>query len=263
MTEIVFSHANGFSFQCYQQFTEQLSPYPVTGIESYGDGEYYPHKSWQPLLKQLEDHLAARKAAGADKFIGIGHSLGGVLTVWAAKKHPELFDMVFVIDPPIFAPLKRLGILVAKTLGVADKVIPPAIKTKNRKGQFKSREEAHEQWKSRRLFKAFTPQCLQDYVNNGLVPSRTGKGFELAIPVSLELQIFVTNPHRHGNLRLPLPFYFFYSEGGETLQKSDQKWLKKASNAAFIPFSAGHMWPMEQPKAVAETIKKLIAKHQG
>jgi len=263
MQEIILSHSNGFSLPCYNELIKSLAPYPVTGVENFGVPEqYYPHKSWEPLLQQLLDHVEARKAAGVEKFIGVGHSLGGVLTVFAAQRYPELFETVIVIDPPIFAPLKKFAIWVSKIFGFADSLIPPAKKTKRRQSKFSSREEARKQWKKRRLFRAFTDQCLTDYVNHGLVPSPDGKGVELAIPVSMELQVFTTNPHRYGNLNLSAPFYFFYSKGNETLQKSDQAWLRKATNAEFIGFDAGHMWPMEAPATVAEHIKRLIEKHQ-
>ena len=44
--------------------------------------------------------------AGGSAIIGIGHSLGGILTFLAAYRRPELFKGIIMLDPPqLMGPL--------------------------------------------------------------------------------------------------------------------------------------------------------------
>ena len=73
-------------------------------------------------------HQASKKGVGADclgllrggwrDVIGVGHSLGGVLTLYAAIRRPDLFRALVFIDP-VFLPPAVLAQVAARNAGEA------------------------------------------------------------------------------------------------------------------------------------------------
>ncbi len=51
--------------------------------------------------KELKSHLASKYNIAPYKIL-IGHSLGGLLTVYALNKHPKMFDAYIAIDPSLW-----------------------------------------------------------------------------------------------------------------------------------------------------------------
>lgn len=253
-TTIQFSHSNGFSAQTYRYFFEQLAPYRVEAVNRFGHGEYRVGQDWHPLADEL---LADIRRHGNTPVVGVGHSLGGVLTLWAAVRHPELFSKVILIDPPIFGLQKRIPIWIASLFGLAGKVVPPARKAKRRRRYFSSKQEATETLRGRSLFRNFHPECFQDYIEHGLVAQ--GNGVGLAFSAEIEYDIFCKTPCFIGDTVLPMPSYFVYSAHKEVLQDADLAWLKKNfTRTKLIEFDGGHMFPMEQPAEAAQLIRSLI-----
>jgi pimeloyl-ACP methyl ester carboxylesterase len=251
---IQFSHANGFGLPCYQHFLSFLAPHPVYGVERFGQGKYQVKHTWAPMTTELIDAIEAHQHV---PMAGVGHSLGGVLTLWAAIKRPELFKVAIMIDPPIFSQWKRLGIRLVSALGMAGRVVPPAKKAKRRRRYFPSREEAYQALRQRSLFRDFEEACFMDYINHGLVPE--GEGFGLAIPAEEEYKIFSLTPFAIGDTKLKMPSYFLYSESKQVLQDPDLAWLKaNLTHTEFIALPGGHMYPMEKPQHMAGLIKELI-----
>ncbi len=99
--------------------------------------------------------------------IALGHSLGGVLSLLAAIKEPELFKAIIMLDSPLIGPFKSRMVRLAKTVGVIDR-ITPAFRTKGRRGYWPSKEQLLRYLKTRDLFKTFTDECLEDYITYGL-----------------------------------------------------------------------------------------------
>ncbi|MDW7693205.1 alpha/beta hydrolase [Flammeovirgaceae bacterium SG7u.111] len=253
-TPIQFSHSNGFPASSYQHFFKLLAPYPVTAVERFGMGKYQIKNDWKPLVAELIDDIESKHSKPV---IGVGHSLGGVLTAWAAIERPDLFAKIIFIDPPLFRPFKRFVMRSASLMGITDKVVPPARSTKKRRSVFESKEQAYELWKHKKLFKNFDDQCFQDYVEYGLSPS--AKGVELIIPPNLEYKIFTLTPAIIGSADFSMPSYFLYSGKLKTVEAKDLAWLKKKfKKTQFMPYDGGHMYPMEEPEKAAGLIKGLI-----
>ena len=117
------AHANGFPPGSYRPFAETLtgppptagSGHPATG--SGWRGGYHviglPARplwsgsrpgsapTWHTLAEDLVEGL---DAIGLQGVIGVGHSMGGVYTLLAAIRRPELFRALVLIDPVILPP---------------------------------------------------------------------------------------------------------------------------------------------------------------
>ena len=102
MTSIVFSHGNSFPASTYGVMLGSLRTrgYPVAAIEKFGHDARYPvTDNWPHLVQQLADFAAQQKAAGQGQApILVGHSLGGILSLMCAARHPELARAVVMLD---------------------------------------------------------------------------------------------------------------------------------------------------------------------
>ena len=177
MQTIFFSHAKGFPARTYDYFLRKLHPFAVDYVPVLGDHTPAPLRHWRSLTHELINAIESRHSAPV---IGLGHSLGAVLTLWAAASRPVLFSRVILMDPPLFVPTKRWLLAGITALGLAPWLNPVAQKARNRRQHFTSLAEAEAYWRPKPLFRDFHPQCFQDYVAHALQPDQDG--FSLRFP---------------------------------------------------------------------------------
>ena len=89
---IHFAHANGVPSRVYQKLFDLLrDEYEVIYVPLLGPDKRYPiDNHWRSLTDQVIDSIV--RQANGRKVIGLGHSLGAVLTFQAAQQRPELFE---------------------------------------------------------------------------------------------------------------------------------------------------------------------------
>ena len=186
---------------------------------------------------------------------GVGHSLGGYLNYLAAVRRPELFRAIVLLDAPIIGPFRVSLLGATKRLGIVDRVTPAGA-TRDRRSHWRTREEARAHFRTRRLFRNFTAECLDDYVSHGLV-ERDGR-LALKIDPVIEYQIYRTIPHdmmRHlPSLRVPAAFI-----GG-----ADSDVVRRVRLAGMRPkltlrkVPGGHLFPFEHPREAATSIAQAL-----
>ncbi|MDX2249642.1 MAG: alpha/beta hydrolase [Bacteroidia bacterium] len=254
MSEIQFSHANGFPAKTYEKFFRFLHPHTVTHVDVLGIGKYRPGKTWRPIVPELIRDIETRHSRPV---WGVGHSFGGVLTLWAAVDRPDLFEGIILLDPPIFTPSIRLGMALVSALGLSHRLVPIARNALRRRDKFESREHAYQYWKSRPFFQDFDPEAFDAYTHHGLKLGENG-GVELAIPRALESHLFATTPARIGNTRPKVPSFYVYATQGVTPDNMIRKHKRLFPLTQFVPIEGKHMFPLEQPENTANLIKKII-----
>ena len=86
---IHFAHANGVPSKVYQKLFDLLKDeYDVIYLPLIGPDKRYPISNhWTYLVDQVIDSIV-RQAKGRP-VIGLGHSLGSVLTLMASYQRPE------------------------------------------------------------------------------------------------------------------------------------------------------------------------------
>lgn len=254
MTPIQFSHANGFGAGTYHYFLNALAPHPVKAVAQFGHNGYEVAPRWQPLAQELIDYIEQHHQ---QPIIGIGHSLGGGVTLLAAQQRPDLFQKIILLDPPLFAPVKRSVMEFLKIINQYDKQTPAA-RTRVRRQFFESKQEAYDYFKNKKVFRHFHPECFNDYIKNGLMP-HPENGYQLAFSREIEYQIFRQLPIIRKKIDLPMPCHFVYSGHYNVLWKTDIRFLQSwLVGAHFHSFDGGHLFPLEQPNAAAKMIKRLI-----
>ena len=252
MTSIHFSHANGFPARTYSILFEFLKGYNITSIDVLGQGKKPEIIDWINLSEEILDRVKKLKGP----VVGVGHSLGGILTLLAAAKKPNIFKSVILLDPPMFSPLKRGIIDVLRLIRIED-MFSPAGKSKKRREKFDSKEQAFQYFKRKNFFKNFHNRALSDYVKYGLVEQ--GNKVKLEIPVKKEVAIYrkllTKYPHSVYNVNGVI----IYGARYPIYWRSDINWIKKKfTNIEIFPFPGSHFFPLENPESTAILIKRFL-----
>ena len=252
--KIQFSHANGFPAKTYKCLLENFDNYKVNYVNKFGHSAFRVDAGWQSMTNELINSIENNSDTAV---YGIGHSLGAYLTLLAAKKKPELFKKIILLDPPIFNPLKRYFIKLSYITNLFESLPSPAKLTRYRKRIFKDPKAAYKYFENKKLFKNFNKKCLMNYANYGL--EKSGDEFTLNFSSDIEYEIFRTMPAYLGSLNIKVPVSFIYSNKFEVISKTDIFYLKTVmKNTQFILFNGGHLFPLEQPEKTAELIQSLI-----
>jgi len=256
MNQVQFSHANGFPAGSYAYLFELLNNTKVNFVEKMGHGIYPLNKNLYNFAEELIDSI---EQAHNEPVIGIGHSLGGVVTLLAASKRPDLFKKVIVLDPVLFSKRKRYIVWLLRKIGITD-WLGVTKKAKKRRTHFSSLEEVRKVYKQKSLFKRFHPYCFEDYLKYGFTQSE--QGIELAFSSKIEADVF-----RYIQIKIPanldkLQGVLIYGNYSDTFWKSDMKWWKRNfSNFEIISFEGGHLFPFEKPKETAKLLDKYISQN--
>ena len=124
---IVFSHANGFPAGTYRVLFDiwRAAGHAVHAIEKFGHDAAYPVPSnWHKLRDQLI-HFTEREAKAPAVFVG--HSLGGLLSLLAVCKRPDLAAGLVMIDSPVITGWRAHSLQVVKATGLVRRVSPGRI----------------------------------------------------------------------------------------------------------------------------------------
>ncbi|MCO5199165.1 MAG: alpha/beta hydrolase [Anaerolineae bacterium] len=254
-----FAHANGYPPGTYRQFLAALGRnYRVLAMH------YRP--IWSAMDPQemtdwrlvTEDLIAFLDAQGLSGIVGIGHSLGGVTTMYAALQRPDLFRALVFIDP-VFLPEAVLAALRANTERnpFEERLVMRALRRRN---QWPDRQTAFDHYRPKSVFRALSDAALWDYVNYGLVDNESG--VTLAYPREWEARFYALPPTDVWQCvpRLTHPTLALRAANSDTLYP--QAWalwqtLQPAATFVELP-DVSHLLTMEQPAAVAEPIHRFI-----
>jgi len=183
---LLFAHATGFHGRCWDRIIAMFPGRRCLAIDARGhgrSGKPEPPYHWRAFGTDLVFLAETLRVTGA---IGIGHSMGGHITVQTAAARPETYRSLLLVDPTIF-PRDYYG-------GPA----PDASFTLRRRNQWKSAEEMFERFHSRMPFMRWRPEILHDYCEYGILPN--GDGFVLACPPAAEASIYENSKASGSNI---------------------------------------------------------------
>src|SRR5947199_8017194 len=118
-----FAHANSYPAGTYRVFFQYLRQnYEVQALDMHAHNPKYPvTNGWHALVQELIEDLIVRYDAPV---ILVGHSLGGMLSMMAAKARPDLVRCVVLLDSPIVAGWRAIAVRISKKRGLNDKYSP-------------------------------------------------------------------------------------------------------------------------------------------
>jgi pimeloyl-ACP methyl ester carboxylesterase len=258
---IHLAHANGFAPGAYRLLAEALQPgnhvIALPARPLWPDSQPNTIPTWHPLADDLIEGL---DELGLSGIAGVGHSLGGVLTLWAAIQRPDLFQAAVLIDPVILPPLWLWVLQVLRALGLWQRQ-PLVQGALQRRRSWPSRQACFEQYRRKSLFAKWTDRALWDYVESGTRP-RDGNHVELVYPPEWEAHIFATAPADiwRDVPKLHVPTLVIRGEHSKTFRPAALARMARLvpqARIVTIP-NAGHLLPMEHPAETGAAIRAFL-----
>ncbi|MDB5840806.1 MAG: alpha/beta hydrolase [Herminiimonas sp.] len=254
---IHFVHANSFPADTYRVFLSHLRQhYSVEALPMHAHNPKYPVRDgWQDLMQELLDELIARHR---EPVILVGHSMGGMLSLMAAKARPDLVRAVVMLDSPVVAGWRAILLQVAKSVGI-DKKFSPAQLSWKRRNLWPDKEAAYQHYASKAMFAAWPPEVLRDYIEHGLMPHT--EGVTLRFTRETETAVYRGLPHHIGALvrkSFPVPVGFIGGADSAECRQAGLRATRRLTGKHFRIIPGGHLFPMESPAVAAKAVHQMI-----
>lgn len=255
----MFSHANGYPAGSYRQLFERwrAAGWRVAAVDKFGHDPQYPVTSnWPRLRDQLIDFIEAQQRGPV--FL-VGHSLGGLLSLLAACKRPDLALGLVLLDSPVMTGWRGHSLQMLKLSGLMPRVSPGRI-SRTRRHEWPSRKAAAEHYGAKALFARWAPGMLDDYLAAGT--RRLGGKTVLAFEREVETRIYNTLPHHLGQVlrRHPLqcPLGFIAGTRSVEIRQGGLETSRKLAGERFRWIEGTHLYPMERPAETAAMVLELL-----
>ncbi len=258
---IFFLHANSYCAGLYQPFLEPLQKdYEIWAPDLPGHG----NSRWTGLIQTWED-LANYYIENLEQnppkkpLIGMGHSIGGVVTMLIAIQRPEWFSRIILLDP-VLLPKHLLWVIRGLRLTSLTQLIPLAKAANRRKWLFASHAEALEHYSRKKVFSRWEPRFLEAYVETCLHSTSKGQ-VQLSCAPQLESSIYQTLPLNAWSIpkKLTVPALFIIGKYSDTVnQRGLRRLANLGGNHVVKSIDGGHLFPFEKPEASMALIKDFL-----
>lgn len=257
---IHFAHANGFPPEAYKQllrpFTNHFHVIGMLQRPLWKNSNPKKFKTWHTLADDLISFLDAR---GLKNIIGMGHSMGGVASILAATKRPDLFSKLILIDP-VVVKWSIKGLVYLLPLGMRKNNVPIAKISSKRKNNWSDKQTVFNSFRNKRVFSRFSDEALRDLVEASIVQKEDGKVW-LRYSREWETQIYITAPFSFNLVKkLKMPIIAIKGESSNVItQDLWKEWQEAQAQNDFLEYpNSGHLVPMEYPQEIASWILKKL-----
>ena len=263
-TPLLFLHANGYPPACYRPLFERLSNHQILAMRQRPLWEgHHPEEieDWHPLT---DDLLRFMDEQNIERIDAVGHSMGGIALLRAALRTPDRFSSVILLDPVLFPPFFIRFYKIIRALNLAHKLHPLVPAAQKRRRVFKNRELILRGYRNKPVFRYFSDEALEAYVNGITCPVNDGS-YRLCYSAEWETQIYVTGVSPDMELwrelpNLQVPLLILRGAETDTFSENAGRLVQKklpAAQVVSIPKST-HLLPLEQPDAVSSEIEKFL-----
>jgi len=257
-----FAHANAYPPGAYQALIQALTQnHRVMAFEQRPLWPDAPPpqslKSWQTLVDDLIRFFDQRQLRHV---IGVGHSMGSVVSFMAACQRPELFRALVMIEPVSFS---RISCWTNRLMPwFLKRRIPLMQKTLNRPDRWPHQQAAFDFHRKARAFARVSDEALWSYIKAGVVADegawvlRYSKWWEARCYGAISF-------FRNRLLDSELPVLAFRGGHQSTIPTDFwQQWKTNHHHRLIDMPEYGHLLPLEAPELLAEHMANFISEHQ-
>jgi len=260
-----FLHGNGFCAGTYAPFVRQLAGklhITASDIRGHSGSEFETIeriRNWRVFAEDLNTLI---RGTQMPPVIGMGHSLGAVATAIAAASYPELFKAIILLDPVFLPPRilwKEAGM---RLLGLA-RAWPRAVRARKRRRVFNGKADAFRYFVARGIFKSWSPEFVQAYLECGLL-EKDEQTAVLRCDPELEAQIFESVPldvwSQCRKIRCPV-LAVRGDQSDVFLKEAAVRLARTAVDCEVVTIpKCGHFLTMEKPEPCAQVIRDYVSR---
>jgi pimeloyl-ACP methyl ester carboxylesterase len=215
-------------------------------------------RDWKPLSDDLLKFLQAQPSP----VIGVGHSIGAIVTLRAALRDPDKFRALVWLDPVLFVP----GFLVwwnfFRLIGLGNRVHPKISGALKRRQTFDDLETVFRGYRSRDVFKYMSDEDLRNYIEG--ITRKVNNHYELVSSPEWESRIYLTGMLDFDIWRelpnLKIPTLFIRGAETDTFREDAAKLVKRKQPKAWVETldQSTHLLPLERPREVFEITQSFL-----
>lgn len=266
-----FLHANGYPPACYKSLFELLqTQYHVFGMllrPLWPDSNPSDIRNWQPFSDDLLHFLAPPAPAPV---IGVGHSIGAIVSLRAALRDPGKFRALILLDPVLFVPGFLIGWNLFRAMGLGNKVHPKIAGALKRRRTFDNLDTVFHGYRSREVFRYMSDEALRNYIEG--ITRKTDAGRESSLQGSYKLvyspewesRIYLTGLLDFDiwrNLpRLQVPTLFIRGAETDTFMENAAQLVKRKQPNVQVEAldRSTHLLPLERPTEVFNLMQSFL-----
>lgn len=259
-----FLHGTGFCSMTLAPIASQLPEewsLWFTDVPGHGLSNKPKHRmpDWNKMAMTVAKAINQQANVQQDgPVIGVGHSMGAVLTLLAAAHYPQLFSRIILLDPVFFKPELVIANHLMRVTG-AWKNYALVRSVNKRCAQWPNVEEMKSDIASKSFYRNWHPQVIENYVTYGSKENITGD-IQLACDPRWESAFFGSYPKGLWKAlrKVSVPVDILVAKKSYSFIPKAVKRAAKVNDLIQWKFFDGtHCFPMEQPGETASCIKQL------
>jgi pimeloyl-ACP methyl ester carboxylesterase len=257
-----FLHANGYPPACYKSLLDLLEThYHVFGMllrPLWPNSDPNEIQDWKPFSEDLIQFLSR----ASEPVIGVGHSIGAVVTLRAALWDPRKFRALILIDPVLFVPSRLLAWNFLRALGLGDRVHPKIAAALKRRRTFDDLDTVFRGYRTRQVFKYMSDDDLRNYIAG--ITRKNDSGYELVYSPEWESRIYLTNMRDldiwRGLPSLEVPTLIIRGAETDTFLENAVNFVKRKQPKARVETleRSTHLLPLERPREVFSIMQSFL-----
>ena len=258
-------HGTGFSAMTLGAMASQLPQdwsIWLTDVPGHGGSTQPTTKmpNWPKMANTIADAIYQQANVKENgPLIGIGHSMGGVLTLLAAVKYPDLFSEIILLDPVLFQTEMIIAQQLMRATGTwRQRALVKSVA--NRNATWSSLAAMKESIANKSFYKSWHPQVISDYCESSS-NTRQDNSVQLSCQPSWEASIFGSYPKGlwRAIYKVDIPVEILIANKSYFFIPKAVKRASKINNIIqWQTFGQHHCFPMEEPIETAKKITDLI-----
>jgi pimeloyl-ACP methyl ester carboxylesterase len=259
-----FLHANGYPPDCYQPLLSLLQPhYHLFGMTLralWPNANMDEIQSWVPYSDDLQRFISDKENGPV---IGVGHSIGGTVTLRAALREPDKFRALVLLDPVLFVPSFIAIWKLVYSLGLGKRFNQMAMAALKRKKTFDDLEIVFRRYRTRSIFRYLSDENLRIYIEGITKPGPNG-GYELVFSPEWESHIYMTGLQDldlwSALPNLAVPTLIIRGAQTEAFRENAANLIKRKNPKIQIEVmeQSTHILPLEHPQKVFDLMDNFL-----